>query len=359
MNRYAVILFCLAILLPVCGCRQPVGRQNPQSSLFDFSRPGVFGGGFAGGGGGDSLYSPRSASRGNDGLDGLGDLNIQTGSPQEYRAYSQMADQVSQMNRRVGAFDQDNQQLHTEVASLKQKLQLANDYNFQLKQQLSDTSGQINQFQQERSASQRRLADRELELQRMAQDIQSRGAQNQFASNSSSNGGSGNSGFNDYRGQAVPARQASATIRANNSLMSRLNDIRIPGGQARMDGDLIRIEFPSDQLFVPGTYDIQPAQMPLLQNLTATIRQNFPRQIVGVEAHWDNTPLQPATTTHHQLTATQALSVFNNMIRLGLSPKQLFTMGMGSNRPRHAAGATGNPNRRVEIVIYPETYDGD
>ena len=61
---------------------------------------------------------------------------------------------------------------------------------------------------------------------------------------------------------------------------------------------------------------------------------------------------------YSQAAATQALAMFNNMVRLGLSPNQMFTMGMGSNRPRHAGGVQGNPNRRVEIVIYPETFDG-
>ena len=43
--------------------------------------------------------------------------------------------------------------------------------------------------------------------------------------------------------------------------------------------------------------------------VAAAITRSFPRQIVGVEAHWDGTPVQPATTTHHQLTASQSLAV--------------------------------------------------
>ena len=68
-------------------------------------------------------------------------------------------------------------------------------------------------------------------------------------------------------------------------------------------------------MFVPGTYQIQPAQMPLLQNIVGTIKESFPRQIIGIEAHWDNTPLNPPTATHHQLTATQALAVFDQLVR--------------------------------------------
>jgi len=142
--------------------------------------------------------------------------------------------------------------------------------------------------------------------------------------------------------------------------MRRLSEINIPGGDARMDGDVIRIEFPSDRLFVPGTYQVTPAQRPLLSEVVATVRRSFPRQIIGVEAHWDNTPLNPPGTTDHQLTATQSLAVSDELIRLGLPRRQLFTMAMASNRPRHSQGTRGgvSPNRRIELVIYPETYDG-
>ena len=143
-------------------------------------------------------------------------------------------------------------------------------------------------------------------------------------------------------------------------MLQRLNQINIPGGQARMDGDVIRIEFPSDTLFVPGTYQLQPAQLPVLQGIVGAIRQDFPRQIVGIEAHWDGTQLNPATTTHHQLTATQALAIFDRLVALGVPRDQLFTMALGSNRPRHSQGMSNgiSPNRRIELVIYPETFDG-
>jgi flagellar motor protein MotB len=44
---------------------------------------------------------------------------------------------------------------------------------------------------------------------------------------------------------------------------------------------------------------------------------------------------------------------------MGLPEKQLFTLAMGANRPRYGAGAAANPapNRRIEIVVYPETID--
>lgn len=280
-----------------------------------------------------------------------------------------MAREFDRIRGQIGAYDADNQLLNTEVATLKQKLELANQYNQTLKQQLADTSDRVmrtgnqqkidqQQFaslQQQIQTLQQRIAEKDRLLAQQNPNWQRNGSGNTAFQNSNFQRGSGtfqNSGFSSPQG--------SATIRANNGLMQKLNSINIPGGDARMDGDIIRIEFPTDRLFTSGSYRIQAAQLPLLQNIASTIRQSFPRQIVGIEAHWDGTPLSPPGTTDHQLTATQSLAVFDELVRLGLPSKQLFTMAMASNRPRHrqqqVAGVS--PNRRIELVIYPESYDG-
>jgi flagellar motor protein MotB len=334
---FFAVLFAL-----LAGCRQPVANPGqPRQAMFDFPRPNLLGSSSA-------FASSRQQP-----------LQIQTGTPQEYQAYSNLSSQLTDLQQRVGAYDSDNQQLHTEVAGLKQKLQLADEYNQQLKQQLADTASQYQQIQREKISVEGQLAANRAQMQQLSSQSQFQNGQylqqqQQFQDQQRQQ-------FAQYSGNGVPATLAgTATVRANNSLLNRLSEINIPGGQARMDGDVIRIEFPSDMMFVPGTYDIQPAQAPLLENLATTIRQSFPRQIIGIEAHWDKTPLNPPGTTDHQLTATQALAVFNNMTRLGLSPNQLFTMAMGSNRPRYPAGNRGSisPNRRIEIVIYPESFDG-
>ena len=301
---------------------------------------------------------------------GSGTANaIPTNSPQQYQQYSQMANQFNSLNQRASAFDSDNQLLNTEVAGLKQKLELANQYNQTLKEQLADTSGRIQQSELERGKA---IADAQ-RFKQLAQQQQQQSPninQGQFAQASAQawqrQGQSPSQRPDDrfaskdsFNGRGE-SQFASATIRANNSLMRRLSEIDIPGGEARMDGDVIRIEFPSDRMFVSGSYQIAPAQRPVLSDIVSTVRRSFPRQIIGVEAHWDKTPLNPPGTTDHQLTATQSLAVFEELIRLGLPEQQMFTMAMASNRPRHPAGSFGgiSPNRRIELVIYPETYDG-
>ena len=327
------------------GCQQPAAKSPGSSgALFDLSkRPQWFSG--------KSLFANNDATNRNQYNAQIPDLQINDGSQFANNA----ANQVQNLNQRVGAYDADNQLLNTEVAGLQQKLQLANQYNQQLKEQLAGTTGQVQQVFSERQSAAQQIASLQTQLEQANQNLRLAQQQTQLTGQPATQ----MAGFNG----GMPTQFASsggATIRANNSLLQKLSAIQIPGGQARMDGDVIRIEFPSDRFFVPGSYEIQPAQLPLLQNIAGTISQSFPRQIVGVEAHWDNTPLSPPGTTDHQLTATQSLAVFDQLVRLGLPRKQLFTMAMASNRPRHAAGMVDgiNPNRRIELVIYPETYDG-
>ncbi len=403
MNYCQKIFRCAVFALLIAtvgltGCQQTSPNARSHNSLFDFSqRPRFFGenavqapppqlpqltGNGIGGinnplGGAGGFQSPNTPPRrplggffsglgsrsGNQPPAGSSTTNgvIPTNSPQQFQQFSQIASQVNSLNQRASAFDADNQLLNTEVAGLKQKLELANQYNQTLKEQLADTSGRIQQTEIERN---RAIAQAEQLKRQVAQQQQQSAnvTQGQFAQVSAQpwqRQGERFASRDSFNGNGQ-TQFASATIRANNSLMQRLNDIDIPGGEARMDGDVIRIEFPSDRMFVSGSYQIAPSQRPVLSDIVSTVRRSFPRQIIGVEAHWDNTPLNPPGTTDHQLTATQSLAVFEELIRLGLPERQMFTMAMASNRPRHPAGSFGgvSPNRRIELVIYPETYDG-
>lgn len=363
MARAGILIVACALILS-SGCRQPVANsQSGRPALFDFSRSRIFGNGNDTGTYSNQYDSSRYANRTQQSY--LGNQPVGNGqiSGQVQQQYAQISNEVQRLNQRIGAYDSDNQLLNTEVAALTQKLQLANQYNQTLKDQLSDNSNRIQLSEMEKQAALQQLASAQMQyeqLNRQAQNSPNGLGRGDTGSFSRGNSGQSQNRLAGFNGGSAPTQFSGATIRANNSLMQRLSQIQIPGGQARMDGDVIRIEFPSDRMFVPGTYQIQPAQLPVLQNIAGTIRNSFAKNIVGIEAHWDGTPLNPSTTTHHQLTATQSLAVFDNLVRLGLPKNQLFTMAMASNRPRHPQGVIGgvNPNRRIELVIYPETYDG-
>ena len=244
------------------------------------------------------------------------------------RQVPQLQQQVQNLNQRLGQFDNLNSGMEAQVASLQQKLQVATDYNYQLRQQLADSAVQIQQLQLAKQQAEQKVASAENQIREVTARANS--------------------------GIQVPSQTTGApTIRANNSLMGKLPNLQIGGVHAKMDGDVIRVEIPSDPLFVQNTFRIQASHQNMLSQLGQAIRQHFPRQVVGVEAHWDNTPIQSAT--HHQLTATQALAVFDYLKQLGVPERQMFTMAMGSNRSKYQT-ASGQ-DRRIDIVIYPETYE--
>lgn len=259
-----------------------------------------------------SWWSARGAGAGS--FQRLPNGQVQYDSPQQTEQMANLSRQMNDMSQQLSRFDADNQGLHGQVATLQQKLDAANNYNYQLKQQLRDATVQLQQVQQNPG--------------QLAQQ-----------------NASGSGGVHQFAG--------SATIRANNSLMGKLQSLQNAGIKASMDGDVIRIELPSEQLFIPNTYQIQPGQLSQLQHLAATIKQQFPEQFIGVEAHWDRSQIQGASGSLQQLTATQSLAVMNALEQAGVPNQQMFTVGMGSSRLRYPNNAP--QNRRVEIVIYPET----
>ena len=343
-NTTRLFLLSATLVAVLSGCRQPVTNPQARSTLFDFNRTQLLSqrganqrlanrGGFANSTFSNPFAGPfRNRNNGELANDELPNLDITPGE----EVAGQMVRRVNDLNHQLGAFNADNQELYTQIANLQQQLQVANDYNVQLKQQLADTSGQFQQLQTARQSAEQRALMIQAQLNQAQQQAQQ--AQSQLASGSTN----------------VPSQlPGMATVRANNSLLNKLNQIRIPGAEAKMDGDVIRVEFPTDNLIMPGSYQVQASRVAALQQLVGTIGQVFPKQIIGVEAHWDGTPLNPNNISHHQLTTTQALSVFNELQRLGLPENQMFVMGLGSNRPKYP---NARSNKRIEIVIYPEEY---
>jgi flagellar motor protein MotB len=315
MSRLRMLLL-LGLLVSIVGCQQP-----------------------AGGGAGSNMFSTGPSSPWGQAAEA------------QQQFFAGVSDQMKNLTARLGQSDLDNQQLQTELAGLKQKLQAAGDYNYQLKQQLADTVSQIQTVQNEKLAIEQQMLalQRNLSAPAMAAGAGSPGMVNGMLA----------------AGQTAPPAQlpsagGTPTLRANNSLMQKVGALQFTGVTTRMDGDVIRVEMPTDMVFTPGTYQISLTSGQLLQQITAVINREFPKQLIGVESHWDRTLPPPAGASVQQLTATQSLAVFNELVRLGVPERQLFTLAMGANRPRYAAApAAPNQasNRRIEIVVYPETTE--
>ncbi len=225
---------------------------------------------------------------------------------------------LAELNRRVQLLDDNNRQLHTQLAQSEQQAQVYREELNLLRTQLAESNQQLEAAQ---------LAARE--------------AQNKVR------------GF-----QASTQMRGGATIKPNtnlNQLASRLN-VGVP---VRQDGDRIRIAIPSDQLFAPGSAQLLPQAAQVLDPVAAQLRSLFPKQRIGIEGYTDGSPNYAGTAAGHQLASAQASAVLDLLTRrAGMPVGQFFIVGQGANAPLqpNASAAGRAANRRVELVIYPEQY---
>ncbi len=228
--------------------------------------------------------------------------------------------QLAELNRRARLLDDNNRQLHTQLAQSEQQALVYRDELSLLRQQLADTTSRLD-------AAAIAASEAKNQLQGMQTSSQLRGG---------------------------------ATIRANTNLQQIASQLNLGGLTMIPDGDTIRIIVPSDQLFQPGSATLLPSAAPILDNLAAQIRSVLPRQRIAIEGYCDNAPLYGGTfTTSHQLTSAQVASVLEMLTRRsGVPEAQLFTIAQGANHPRAAnEEASGRAtNRRLEFVVYPDTF---
>lgn len=264
------------------------------------------------------LLAFASGCTGNPYLTSPGSTAWQTpGAP---TAIDPMQAQLAELNRRVRLLDDNNRQLHTQIAQSEQQSQVYRDELNLVRQQLADTTNRLDSAALAASEAKDRL-------QGMQASTQLRGG---------------------------------ATIRANTNLQQVASQMNLGGLTVIPDGDTIRVVVPADQLFQPGTATLLPSAAPILDNLAAQFRTALPRQRIAIEGYTDNAPIYGGRfATSHQMTSAQVSSVLEMLTRRsGLPETQLFTVAQGSNHPRAAnEDAAGRAaNRRIEFVVYPETF---
>ncbi len=228
--------------------------------------------------------------------------------------------QLAELSRRVQLLDDNNRQLHTQLAQSEQQTQVYRDELRLVRQQLADTAKQF-------EATKLVARDAETQMRSMQASTQTRGG---------------------------------AAIRANTNLGQLAGRLNLRGVPVRQDGDVIRIVIPADQLFQSGSAQLLPQASLTLDPIAAQLRSVFPKQRIGIEGYTDNAPLFGGQiTTSHQLASAQAAAVLDMLTRrAGMPQNQLFTVAQGANNPiqSNASAAGRAANRRVELVIYPETF---
>ncbi len=244
-------------------------------------------------------------------------------TPQQQQQLEQQQQQLlaqqQDSRRRAEQLDINNQDLHAQLAQSQRQYRLLQDEVTLLRGRLGETTDLLAQSQ---------TAQRSAETQHKALAASTR-------------------------------RRGGAVISANNSLRAELPVIQVPGVQVRGDGDVVRIEIPADSVFLPRTATMHQAAAPLLDRVAGAILRSYPQHRIGIEGHTDiDQTTAGGWRTNHQLSAAQAVAVFDYVTsRHTVNPKQLFVLGHGSNHPVASNGtASGTArNRRIELVIYPET----
>jgi flagellar motor protein MotB len=239
----------------------------------------------------------------------------------------QFSAQLAEVERRAKLLDENNRQLTTQLAQSQQQMQLYKERADLMQRQLAEVNNQLQSTRManvQTSQQARGLADR---LQSMESSQQRRG---------------------------------SAKLTANTSGRVSSGSLRELGLAVEEDNGVIRVRIPADQLFQTGTSQLSPSASGILDRVAQAIANDYKRQRIAIEGHTDNGPLYGGTySTSHQLAAAQSNAVLEQLTRRNqLPPSQLFTLAHGENYP---VGDNQTPagrfaNRRIEFVIYPETW---
>ena len=115
----------------------------------------------------------------------------------------------------------------------------------------------------------------------------------------------------------------------------------------------IALAIPAVALFASARADLEPAAIPLLTELTATLRQVGEAQI-AVEGHTDDFAIQGGTfDSNWSLAAARANAVTLFLLEQGFAPDRLQSVSYADTRPV-ADNSTPDgraANRRVELQI--------
>ncbi len=233
----------------------------------------------------------------------------------------QLAQQSDELRTRAADLDRDNQELETLLAESRQQAQLLQQQMVATQEQLRATADQLAAAQQDNS----RLSSRTPAMSASTQ---------------------------------MPG--AGATIRANSTLMRPLSVANLPGVEVRQDGDVVRVSIAADQLFGRGDATLQTGAEPMLRSVATDVLQAYPEQRIGIEGHTDSGgATSPRFASAHHLSVAQATAVYDALRRGANAPEQqLFVIGYGANHPlvSNATAAGQAKNRRIELVIYPESF---
>lgn len=157
---------------------------------------------------------------------------------------------------------------------------------------------------------------------------------------------------------ASEADSAVTSVRARSSYSgASIPLVKIPGADVERDGNVVRIRITSVPLFDPGKATLRPEAIAELRKVARVLKEEYRDYVIGIEGHTDADPIRKSGWgSNHELAVERALAVFDYLTkREGIPTSRLFIAGFGPIRPiaSNSTPAGKARNRRVEFVIYP------
>lgn len=132
--------------------------------------------------------------------------------------------------------------------------------------------------------------------------------------------------------------------------------VDIQGATAGRDGNTIRIEVTTTNIFSPDGVSLSSVGQTLLDQIASAITTNYSKQTITLESHayQGDTPAE-----HHDLATRQAIAVYRYMQTQRLLPENQFIVtSRGSSVPRYSTateqGRQGNS--RIEFIVSPKPF---
>jgi chemotaxis protein MotB len=268
------------------------------------------------------------------------------------------AAQISELERRAKLLDENNRQLHSQLAQSQQQVQTYRERSDLMQQQLGDMSAQL---QQARIAAARPAPSSSSIAGPPALPGVSSLAASSPALPSPPSVPPKNPSQNSLQN---PSQRSGARLTANTSrppgsggLASApsIEPLRSLGYPVETNGTSLRVRIPADQLFQPGSSQWTPSAGSLLERVSNALRTASPNAQLLIDSYTDNSTTALATASSaEQLTSQQADSVMRYFVsRGGWNSSGVTIRSNGSDGPLmdNQSPSGRAANRRIEFIL--------
>jgi len=273
------------------------------------------------------------------------------------------AAQISELERRARLLDENNRQLHSQLAQSQQQVQTYRERSDLMQQQLGDMSAQL---QQARIAAARPAPS--------SSSIAGPPALPGVSSLAASSPALASPGLASpspvppknpsQNSLQNPSQRSGARLTANTSRppgsgglgsAPSIEPLRSLGYPVETNGTSLRVRIPADQLFQPGSSQWTPSAGSLLERVSNALRTASPNAQLLIDSYTDNSTTALATASSaEQLTSQQADSVMRYFVsRGGWNSSGVTIRSNGSDGPLmdNQSPSGRAANRRIEFIL--------